>query len=327
MTETKDKIKNFDEYSSTEQEEIIFSLKKYLVRKQISDSNKELREYFARIGSDSYAENIAYGFSLFNSYFVGVDLYHFKRNYEDMKEYEYFSMSEKDQQISDFNYEMAKICYSRQSGASIPNYVTLPVMVAYANMQDEVLNMLKQKKYKLSSVLDVAATNARDEYFNKYGESINESQVLEKEEAHKFAGKTNAKKWISFLNFLKNMTSDSESFVVKKYLELDLFLTNKKQSDYQSKLSEATTNAVKFVENQKKDANKSYLLSNEESANMYFNEYANPADYDEIYSPEYEYEVKEDFEKQVIQNELNDLIYKFTPLLCVSKKASQPGEQ
>lgn len=327
MTETKDKIKKFDEYSSAEQDEMIFSLKKYLVRKQISDSNKELREHFAKIGNDSYAENISYCFSAFNSYFVNEDLYNFKRNYEDIKEYEYFAMSEKDQQISDFNYQMSMICLSRQAGASIPNHVTLPVMVAYANMQDEVLDMLKQKKYKLSSILDVAATNAREDYFNKYGESINESQVLPTEEAHKFNTKTNLKKWLSFLNFLKDMTKESEPYIVKKYLENELFLTNKKKDNFGFKLKQANEEATKFINDKKDYARKTCLTGNEESIDLQFNEYANPADYDEIYSPEYEYEIKEDFEKTVIEEEINNLINKFKTQLNNTKKPSQPGEE
>ena len=192
MTESKEKIKKFSEFTPEEQSKCVLTLQKFLVRKQISENNKELREIFGSMGSD-YTEAVANCFSRFNSYFMGTDLYSFVNQYEQMDESAYFYKSEDDRIMDKFTYDIACCCMSKAPGERIPNRVSLPIMIAYADMQRRVLSLLYSKKYRLSEILDVASREVRDKYYDKYGKELNYSTIQPIEEAHKFNTKSNCK--------------------------------------------------------------------------------------------------------------------------------------
>ena len=325
MAETKDKIKDFSEYTPEEQEKIILTLQKYLVRKQISETNKELREIFGSMGSD-YTESVARCFTKFNSYFMGTDLYSFIDKYEGMSESSYFYKSDEERMMDKFTYDIACSCLSKAPGERIPNRVILPIMVAYADMQKNVLSLLYTKKYRFSDILETVSTEIRDKYYEKYGKELNQSVIQPIEEAHKFNTKSNCKKWSSFLIELKKRISSMEISDIKELLEEMLYFTQTDRARLETRIELAHKKAIDQVKSQRESVSKMSLSNGEDDINLQFNEYANLADYDEYFSSDYESEMVDYYQKKDICDDIDILLDEFMKKVQKNKSGTQPGD-
>lgn len=324
ITNEKDKIKNFSEYSAEEQEMIRFSLKKFLVRNQISEQNKELRDHFSKKSSNYDA--VAYNFNNFNSCFMGVDLYSLMNSYDDLDEYTYFSRPENERKMFEFNYDIARAIFSKKAGERIPNRVTLPIMVAYADMQSKVLALMVGNKYDVDEIIEWSAREVRKEYQEKYGKPLNDSEIQPLEEAHKFNTKSNCKKWVSYLKALKSELSTKTVAEMKEILEKNLFLTELERERLARNVKNASEKAKQIVKDQQNSFKEKSLIYGEDGG-FEFNEYANPADYDEIFSAEYIDDMCSYYEKNIIQNEVESLIQEFNKKINKTKNGSQPGDE
>ena len=325
MAETKDKIKDFSEYTPEEQEKIILTLQKYLVRKQISETNKELREIFGSMGSD-YTESVARCFTKFNSYFMGTDLYSFIDKYEEMSESSYFYKSDEERMMDKFTYDIACCCLSKAPGERIPNRVILPIMVAYADMQKNVLSLLYTKKYGFSDILETVSTEIRGKYYEKYGKQLNQSEIQPIEEAHKFNTKSNCKKWSSFLIELKKRISSMEISDIKELLEEMLYFTQTDRARLENRIELAHKKAIDQVKTQRESVSKMSLSNGEDDVNLQFNEYANLADYDEYFSSDYESEMVDYYQKKDICDDIDILLDEFMKKAQKNKSGTQPGD-
>lgn len=306
MSETKDKKKNklFIDYSPEEQEEIRKSFLKFFVRKEIANQNKKLKEIFSRYG-ESYAEGVTFGFSNFNSAFVDLDFVKTLNDYESMDESKYFSLSENERKIYDFNVGISQICMYKTPGVSIPNCVSLPLMVAYANMQNKVLLNVGKFSDNILDVIYNAGIEIRGDYLKKYKKTLNDSSVRKASEAHKTDTKSNCKKWVAYLEFLKFEISNGESRQSIDYLFENVFLTDKNQLRILESLERASQEAVRNIE-QKRDHMKKSSLSNyedEDKVDLEFNDFANIADYDEVFS--------EDYYEDMVNSARNDVLIQF----------------
>ena len=183
--------------------------KRYVVRKQIADTNKEMTSLFvSKFGNNP--REFSRAFNEFNSRFVGVNLIK-QLSYEEIHT-DFLKNLDEDafnRYLSRFGNiferKIALMCFSMRPSERIANRVEFPVMVAYANMQTRALERARKNPYKsLESIFSEVASEVRKEFSQTNGYSMNNSKIAEKREDYKALGKRAAFIWKEMLAFYKN---------------------------------------------------------------------------------------------------------------------------
>ena len=144
--------------------------KKYVVRKQIADKNKELTSLFVRRLHTTNPRDFAACFNEFNSCFVGSNLIR-ELDYDEIHTTFLKDMSEDrfnahiNARGNTFDRKIALMCFSLRPSERIPNRVDFPVMLAYANMQTKVLELAaKNPKMPLRQLFEQASKEIEDAF-------------------------------------------------------------------------------------------------------------------------------------------------------------------
>lgn len=293
------------EQIDSETEGFIYDLfRRYVVRKQIADSNKELTSVFAKKLKTSSPREYANCFNLFNNAFVNANLIG-QLNYDEIHTSMLREMPEDKfnwylgQTYNTFERKVALMCFSQRPSERIANRVEFSVMVAYANMQQRVMDYVKRyPKATLEQIINQAAKEVRKEHFDTTGKSINSTQIAETRTDYKSIGKKTAPLWKSMIESYKHKLKDLRSleaaaFVLENFVFTD---ADKKQFEriYESAMSEASN----FVGDARRNA--------EEMAENDPDGY-NLADYDEVFRADY----AEDVYSTIIERSMNSIFAKY----------------
>ncbi len=234
-----------------ETENYIYELfKAYVVRKQIADANKELSGIYSTTQKTSNPREFAQYFNQFNNAFVKANLInelHYDEIHTDMLK----GMSEEKfswyvtADYNSFERAIALICYSGRPSERIANRVSFPVMVAYANMQEELKNILKQSpKVDLYRAINDAAAVARLQFEVENGYKINDSVVYPERTDYKSIGKKAAPIWKSMLECYKRRLHDYDTMEVADFVYQNFIFTNKDRKKFNTIYKRAMSTAV-----------------------------------------------------------------------------------
>ena len=138
----------FEQLDDATKEFLYDLFKRYVVRKKIADTNKTLSSMFSRKFGPN-PRDYARCFNDFNSCFVSSDLIR-NLTYDEihtnflkkMTEDQFNSFLERTG--NSFDRKIALMCFSGRPSERIANRVTFPVMLAYANMQELVIEKMKE---------------------------------------------------------------------------------------------------------------------------------------------------------------------------------------
>lgn len=203
--------------------------KKYVVRKRIADNNKELSSLFARRLKTTNPKKFAGYFNDFNNRFVNANLISQLRGDEantsylrDLSEEAFNNYLKKTGRT--FERKIGLICFSGRPSERIANRVEFPVLVAYANMQDRVLELaLKNPNIDLPQIFQIAAKEVRLKFVKDNGKKINDTGIAEERTDYKSLGKKVAPVWKQMLEFYKKgleniMVSEAANFVLENFI-------------------------------------------------------------------------------------------------------------
>lgn len=239
-----------------ETKEYIYDLfKRYVVRRQITEQNKELTKLFSHRYGNNPREYSAC-FNSFNSSFLNTNLIR-ELDYDEIHTDFLREMSE-----DRFNYQLAKartfdrkmalICFSGRPSERMANRMEFPVMVAYANMQSLVLEMAKSNpRVSFDYIFEEARKKIRYDFYQTNGYKINQSNVLPERVDYKSIGKKCAKLWKEMLEFymtgLKEVkTSEAVAFIAENFI-----FTDRIYQDYNDSLAVATKKGENSLESQR----------------------------------------------------------------------------
>lgn len=280
----------FAELDEETKEYLYDTFKRYVVRKQIADTNKELTSLFMRRFGNNPRE-FARCFNEFNSRFVNANLIR-ELEYDEIHTDYLKSLSE-----DAFNYHLqrtggsferkiALMCFSMRPSERIANRVTFPVMVAYANMQTAVLEMANRKPtVSLETIFKDAAAMIREEFVQTNGYKINQSEIAEKREDYKALGKKAAPIWREMIEFYKKGLLDFEALEAAAFVRENFVFTSRELKYADGIFEECLRTAYNKVSEDRARAE----LDMEENPDTYI-----PADYDEVMSKRYAEEIYSD---------------------------------
>ena len=155
---------NFADLSFEDQKSLYYQFQRYAVRREIAEQNMELSSIFKKVGD--YSEC----FNAFNSAFIGngnmIDLL----NDGELDALPNLSNASFESKLANATFErqMALICYSLRNNERIPNRVDYPTLIAYANMQNRVLDNYRNGM-GIFKAIDVAGRETREEFVSKHG--------------------------------------------------------------------------------------------------------------------------------------------------------------
>ncbi len=267
-----------------ETKEFLYDLfKRYVVRKKISDTNKTLTSLFAkRLGQNP--REYAKCFNEFNSRFVGSDLIRFL-TYDEIHTSFLKKMTEEqfnyflERTGNSFDRKIALMCFSGRPSERIANRVSFPVMLAYANMQDMVVEALeKDAKVSISRVIEESARQVRGEFKAVTGMKINDTEIAKTRTDYKSVGKKCAPIWKQMLEFYKKGVEKFEPFEAVNFVRENFVFTTRGINQFDAEIRAAILNASRSIEQ-----SQLFMLDYmEEHPDDYI-----PADTDEVFSNEY----------------------------------------
>ena len=295
---------DFKDLSKEDQDYILKTFLRYIVRSEVADNNKILSSMFSNGRPD--ARVIAGHFQSINSAFVNCNLIS-QISYDEAT-----TTLLRDKSNESFNYRLAHtsdlregaavILFSQRPNENIPNRIDDEVLVAYSDMQTRIIRNIRLGKFRstFDSIVD-AAKQTRYEYNKKYGKRIEDHHVLSECQVFSRPGKKTAIIWTKMLEYYKKQMQNLDPIEAIKAIQSTFVPTiaMKKQLDTQlDYVEEKTREEVKaqqrFVENKFKVKNDQGIII--------FDDYADIADYDEAYSPQYELQLyKENLEKVITQ--------------------------
>lgn len=271
-----------------ETKEFIYDLfKKYVVRKKIADTNKTLTALFSKRFGQNPRE-YARCFNEFNSCFVSSDLIRcltydeihtsfLKKMTED--QFNYFL----ERTGNSFDRKIALMCFSGRPSERIANRVSFPVMLAYANMQDIVVdNLTKDPRANLSRTFSDAARTVRTDFYKATGKKINETKVAKERTDYKAVGKKCAPIWKQMIEFYRTRLEDLEPLEAASFVRENFVFTTNEIKQFDEVSEKVLFEAAAEVESDRKFLN-DFM---EENPDDYI-----PADVDEAYSRLYVEEV------------------------------------
>ncbi len=263
------------------------TFKRYVVRKQIADANKELTSVFThRFGVNPKQFSIS--FSEFNSAFVNTSLIR-ELSYDEVHTDYLKGLSEEqfnyhlERTGNSFERKIALMCFSMRPSERIANRIEFPVMVAYANMQTRVLKRAKYFPHKpLNEIFDQVAKEIRAEYLEQHGVPINKSKISETKVDYKSMGKKFAPVWKEMLESYQNAIEGVNLLDAIEYVRAAFIFTEQQSKGYNAQFSSLVHEASTELAQDKIWAEQQM----EENPDTYI-----PADYDEIFSKAHENEV------------------------------------
>lgn len=265
--------------------------KRYIVRKQIADTNKELSALFSKKLGSFDPRKFATCFNDFNSLFVSADLIR-ELDYDEIHTTFLRDMSEErfnaylSRHGGSFDRKIALMCFSLRPSERIANRVSYPVMQAYANMQTLVLELAKKHpKASLHDIFASAARTVRIDFYQKYGHTINETEIAAERTDYKALGKKTAPVWQGLLELYKKRLHDLPALEAAAFVLENFVFTEKDRLA----LSERIENAQNKAHTNLVDARAFMEMQAEENPDTY-----NVADYDEVFSRSYAEEIYSD---------------------------------
>lgn len=288
--EIKSKKIPYFELDDETKEYVYDTFKRYVIRKKIADTNKELTFLFSKKFGPNPRE-YARCFNDFNSCFVNSNLIgyldydevhtNFLRDMTEDRFNAYLARTG-----NSFDRKVALMCFSMRSSERIANRVEFPVMVAYANMQRLVLMMAKQNpKTPLSTIFRDAAKLVRTDFYTTYGKKINNTKIAEKREDYKALGKKAAPVWKDMLEFYIEHLKDLNALEAAAFVKENFVFTQDERLEFDRLIEEATGKAHKKLVEDRAEAERRM----EEEPDTYI-----PADYDEVFSRRYAEELYSD---------------------------------
>lgn len=267
-----------------ETKEFLYDLfKRYVVRKKIADTNKTLTSIFSkRVGLNP--REYARCFNEFNSSFVSTDLIRclsydeihtsfLRKMTED--QFNYFL----ERTGNSFDRKIALMCFSGRPSERIANRVSFPVMLAYANMQDIVVDALsKDPKASYSRTFLDAAKTVRTDFFKATGKRINDTVIASERTDYKALGKKCAPIWKQMLEFYKAGLVNLEPLEAANFVRENFVFLSSDISQFDAVIADAMTDAMIEVEKDQQFQ----MQFMEENPDEYI-----PADVDEVYSKKY----------------------------------------
>ena len=280
----------FEELDDETKQYIYDLLKKYIVRRQITETNKELVSLFAKKLKTSNPRDYAACFNEFNSAFVNAgsglireldyDEIH-TRYLRDMSEdrFNYYL----NQRGNTFNRKIALICFSKRPSERIANRFEFPVMVAYANMQNLVLRTAEANpKMSLSQIFRDSATSVRSEFYREHGKKINDTTIAETRTDYKSIGIKLAPIWQNLFKFERERISQLSPGEAIREMRDKYIFTQKDREFYDYAIDRASVEAYLKMQEIRTAAD-AYAEEFPESYNL--------ADYDEVFSSAFEDEM------------------------------------
>lgn len=279
------------QYSQLDDEtaEYVYDLfKRYVVRKQIADKNKELTSLFAKRMRTTNPRIYAQCFNEFNNAFVNSNLIS-QLDYDEIHTSILKEMTEDrfnfhlNQRGNSFERKIALMCFSQRPSERIPNRVEFPVMVAYLNMQNRVLDAGgRQPKVPLSIIIQDAGKNTRTEFLKNNGYRVNDSKVFEERVDYKSLGKKCSKLWKEMLESCREAVNAMKSEEIIQFVRERFVFTNREREYFENAVNEAVVQAYLKVQEAKLVA-ESYVETFPDSYNL--------ADYEEVFTPQFEEEI------------------------------------
>lgn len=309
----------YEELDEDSKEYLYQIFKRYVVRKQIADANKELTSLFvSRFGNNP--REFSKAFNEFNSCFVGSNL--IRNLHYDEIHTDYLKRLDEDafnayleRNGGSFDRKIALMCFSMRPSERIANRVEFPVMVAYANMQTLVFERARRSPNKpLYEIFAEAAKEIRAEFAKANGRTINSTKIAEKREDYKSLGKKAAVSWKQMLEFYQKGLLDFEALETANFYGENFVFTAKAQKYFDKMIQGALKTASDKVAEDRLRAE----IDIEENLDTYV-----PADYDEVMSRGYADEIYSD---QV--NKALDVLFReyLKDPIFAEKEAKKRGE-
>lgn len=285
------------------------TFKRYVVRKQIADTNKDLTSLFmSKFGNNP--REFSKAFNEFNSRFVAADLIR-QLTYDEIHTDYLKRLSEESfnnylvRNGGSFERKIALMCFSMRPSERIANRVEFPVMVAYANMQTKVFEMARKYPQKsLSSIFAEVAKEVRNDFAKENGKTINSTKIAEKREDYKALGKKAAFLWKQMIEFYQKGLLDFEALEAGNFFRENFVFTKKAEQKFDKEVDVALMQASTKVSEDRFRAE----IDMEEHPESYI-----PADYDEVMSRNYADEIYSDKMNKALgvlfKDFLNDSIF------------------
>ncbi len=287
IKEIKSKKTPYNQLDNETKDHLYDLFRRYVVRKQISDTNKELTSLFKqRYGLNPRAFSMS--FSEFNSAFVNASLIR-ELSYDEIHTTYLSKMSEDqfnyhlNQKGNPFERKIALICFSMRPSERIANRLDFPVMVAYADMQTKVLEKAKKHPNKpLNEIFIQTSREIHSEYLKQHGEPINKSKIAETRTDYKSLGKKCAPVWNEMLQSYQAAVDECDPRYVSEYVRTVFAFTDRQLTAYDEKINPLKSKAASELYQDKLWAEQQM----EEHPSTYI-----PADCDEMFSTAHELEV------------------------------------
>jgi hypothetical protein len=178
-----------------------------------------------------------------------------------------------------FDRKVALMCFSMRPSERIANRVTFPVMLAYANMQDLVIEkMQSDPKMNLNRVFAESAKQVRTDFFRATGKKINDTDIASERTDYKSLGKKCAPIWKQMLEFYKAGLENVEPLEAANFVRENFIFTTKGRTQFDEIIGNAILDASKEVENNQQF----FTQFMEDNPDDYI-----PADVDEAVSKKY----------------------------------------
>ncbi len=243
----------FEELDQESQDYYFRLFKRYAVRKQIADTNKELSSMFAKKLKTTNARSFSNCFNDFNSFFANYNLIRdlnqseisgtFLREMSEAEFNAYLSQSG-----NSFVRKLGLICHSDRPSERIPNRLDFPAMQAYANMQTLVLENAKiYPNSNLAYIFDKSANQMRMDFSRRNGYPLNQSQIAVERTDYKSLGKKCAPIWKSMLEYYMRQTENSRQIDILSFISQNFVFTNLVSERYFSALDKADADALKII--------------------------------------------------------------------------------
>ena len=166
---------DFKDLSKEDQDYILKTFLRYIVRSEVADNNKVLSSMFSNGRPD--ARVIAGHFQSINSAFVNCNLIS-QISYDEAT-----TTLLRDKSNESFNYRLAHtsdlregaavILFSQRPNENIPNRIDDEVLVAYSDMQTRIIRNIRLDKFRSTfDAIIYAAKQTRYEYSKKYDKRI-----------------------------------------------------------------------------------------------------------------------------------------------------------
>lgn len=275
----------FEKLDSETQQYYHDLFKKYVVRQQIADLNKDLTALFIKTTKSANPKDYSKGFNQFNNYFANSNLISqlsydesctgFLRNMTKDQFNAYLKRNG-----GSFARKIALICYSSRPTERIANRLNFETMQAYANMQHYVLSHSKsQTKDSLDKLFSDASKQIRHDFEQTYSYSYLNSPISSDTFDYKSVGKKCADIWKSMLIYYFKEIQNMSPIDAVDFISQNFIFTELDRKSYFNLLE-------KIPEIAKTKLNEHKLIAENNARTM--PDFYDVSDYNEVYSKHFE---------------------------------------